>query len=127
MPLVTPKRIHHLARYSGVLGLLAFLGYRFTPYSDYFLSLVGPPIFVTYWLRVKGTVVTHFIPNEPLFNDYLFLLPLTVLYFGYIGFQLKNILNERGKFRSLLLLVFTVFLIYVHRAAFQELRLYTAS
>ncbi len=125
MPIVNSKRIKHLARYFGILGFLFLLGYGYTDYSYYFLILLGPAFFLTYWLRTFEPlkIVTSFIPNEPLYNN-LLILSSTLIYFGLIGFQLKNILNERGKIRLVILLIFFGFLFYIHQTSFRELSLY---
>jgi len=123
MSLFHPKRIKHLARHFGILGFLILLGYGYTPYSYYFLILLGPAFFLAYWLRTYGAAVTSYIPHEPLYNNLLILFT-TLVYFGLLGFQLKSILNERGKIRLLLLLVLFGFLFYIHRMSFQELSLY---
>lgn len=124
MPLITPKRIKHLARYFGILGILCLLGYWYTDYAYSFLVFLGPPFFLVYGLRTQAGVVTNLMPNEPLFNNFLLLLPATVIYFGLLGFQLKNIFNERGFIRKIVFLAFLAFLIYIHTMAFRELSLY---
>ena len=123
MPIVSHKKIQHLSRYFGILGFLCLLGYGYTAYSYYFLALIGPSFFITYWLRIHAGFLASIIPNEPLYNNILILVG-TLLYFGLVGFQIKNILNERGKIRLLVLAIFLGFLVYIHRLAFQELSLY---
>ena len=123
MTTVTQKGIKHLARYFGVLALLILFGYRYTD-SFYFMALLGPPYFLCYWLRVHGQFVTHWLPNEPFYNNFLLILPVTLIYFGLIGFQLKNLINERGKIRFLSTLALLAFLLYVHFLAFKELSLF---
>ena len=124
MTIVTAKRIKHFSRYFGVLGLIAFVGYWFTPYSYYFLPVLSPSFFLVYFLRHYGGTVTALLPNTPIFNKIFLLFPVTVLYFGLVGFHLKNILNERGKLRWIIMLAFLGFLGYMHFLAFQELGLY---
>lgn len=125
MPIFHPKKIKHLARYFGVLGVLILVGYFYSSFSNYFLIILGPAFFLAYWLRTFGpvTMITSFIPNEPLYNNLLIIFT-TIVYFGLLGFQLKNILNERGKIRLVILLVFFGFLFHIHRLAFKELSLY---
>jgi len=123
MPIVSHKRIKHLSRYFGMIGFLCLLGYAYSPFSHLFLILIAPAFFITYWFREYGVFLSSIIPNEPLFNNLLILF-WTLIYFGLAGFQLKNILNERGKIRFLVLVAFLGFLAYIHYAAFQELNLY---
>ena len=124
MPIVTPKRIKHLSRYFGVLGLLCFVGYWYTAFSYYFLAVLGPSFYLVYFLRQYGGTIVNIIPNNATFNKIFLLFPVTILYFGLVGTHIKNILNERGKFRVLVLLAFLGFLGYMHHFAFQALNLY---
>lgn len=125
MPIVTSKKIKHLSRYFGILGFLCLLGYAYTPFSRLFLMTIGPAFYITYWFRQYAGFLSSIIPNEPVFNN-LLLLFWTLIYFGLMGFQLKNILNEKGKMRFLILVAFFGFLIYIHYSAFKELDLYLA-
>lgn len=120
---VHPKRIKHLARYFGVVGFFCLAGYGFTDYSYYFLSVLAPSFFLVYWLRTYGAALTSILPHEPLYNN-LLLVFAALIYFGLVGFQLKNILNERGKIRLIILAAFLGFLFYIHRLSFSELSLY---
>ncbi len=119
-----PKRVKHLSRYVGILGVLFFLGYWYTDYSYQFLPTLAPSFFIVFFLRRYGAVVLNFLPNEAVINKFALLLPISIAYFGVIGYHVKNILNERGKIRVLILLAFFGFLGYVHYLAFQELDLY---
>lgn len=123
MTIISPKKIKHFSRYFGIIGFLCLVGYAYTSFSHLFLILVAPVFFITYWFRVYTGFLSSLIPNAPFFNN-LLLLFWTEIYFGLVGFQLKNILNERGKIRFLVLVAFVGFLIYIHYAAFQELNLY---
>ena len=119
-----PKRIKHLSRYVGILGLLFFLGYWYTDYSYNFLPILAPCFFLVYFLRHYGAAIMNFLPNEVVINKFALLLPLAIVYFSVIGFHIKNILNERGKLRVLILFAFIGFLGYIHYLAFQELNHY---
>ena len=122
--IITPRRIKHLARYFGVLGTLCFAGYFYTDYSYYFLATLGPSFFLVYFLRHYAAHLLNFLPNQAVFDKIFLLFPFTVIYFGLVGFHIKNILNERGKIRLIVLLAFLGFLTYIHRLAFRELNLY---
>ena len=117
-------RIQHLARYFGGLSLLCLFGYAFTPLSHLFLFFVAPALFLTSFLRTYGGFLVGVIPDQPFFNNLFLLFPLTFIYFGLVGFQLKNILNESGKIRVVVLILFAAFLIYIHLFTFNELSLY---
>ena len=107
MSIVSPKRVYHLARYFGVLAILCILAYQFTGLSYWLLTLMGPPLYLTYLLRVYLKFLSQMIPNEPFFNNLVLFFPLVFIYFGLIGFQIKNILNERGKIWTLVLQIRT--------------------
>jgi len=125
MAIVSAHRIHHLARYFGVLALLTFSGYQFLPdLSYFFLPLLGPPLYLTALLRGRLGFLEAAIPNNYFVNTFLLFFPLTVVYFGLIGFQIKNIINERGRLGLVMLIVFLAFLGYIHFLAFRELSLY---
>ena len=124
MTLVTPKRIRHLSRYFGMLGLLCFAGYWYTPYSYHFLPVLSPSFFLVYLFRHYAGPLVSILPNDATFNKIFLLLPMTILYFGLVGFHIKNICNERGKLRWIILIAFLGFLGYMHYLAFQELGLY---
>ena len=118
------KKIQHLARYFGLLGLICLIGYGIPLFSYFFLIPLGPPIFLSVWLRTHIHLLGNLIPNEPFFNNLFLLFPVTIVYFGFTGFQLKNIVNETGRMRLFILIVFIGFLIYIHYLAFQEVSLY---
>ena len=119
------KKIHHLARYFGVAAIICFIGYHMG-LARFFLIFLGPPFYLTYLLRVRAGFLVQVIPNQPLFNNLFLFLPMTFIYFGLVGFQIKNILNETGKLRILILVAFLVFLCYIHFIAFHEISLYLA-
>ena len=124
MPIISHKRIKHLARYFGIIGFVCLVAYSFTQFGDYFLPLLSPPIFLSYWLRIYGHIVISFIPNEPLSNNLFLILPITIIYFGLVGFEIKNIINEKGKIRLLIAAAFIAFLVYIHYLSYKEIRLY---
>ncbi len=121
---VSAKRVHHMARYFGILALVCLFGYSFLGLAYPMLLFLGPSLFLTYLLRTQVNFLFGWIPNIPLFNQLLFFYPLTIIYFGLVGFQLKNIINERGKIRIVILIIFVGFLVYIHSTAFKEIALY---
>lgn len=124
MDVGSAKRVHHLARYFGMLAFLCLFGYSFLGLAYPLLVLLGPPLFLTYLLRAHVGFLVGWIPNLPIVNQLFLFFPLTIIYFGLVGFQLKNIINERGKIRVVVLAVFVLFLIYIHSLAFKEISLY---
>lgn len=124
MAIVSAHRIHHLARYLGILALVVFVGYQFLGLSYLFLPFVGPPLYLVALLRGRLHFFEAVIPNNFFVNTFLLFFPLTVIYFGLMGFQIKNIINERGRLGLVMLVVFLAFLAYIHFLAFRELSLY---
>lgn len=124
--IVTANQIKHLARYFGILGLFCFLGYFYTGFSHPLLTLLGPSFFLAYGLRTHAAFVTDLIPDTAFFNSFFLVFPVTIVYFGFAGFWLKNIINEKGRIRIFVMAVFFAFLIYIHYLAFQEISLYWA-
>ena len=118
------KKIHHLIRYFLLLGLLAFIAFNLKWNYDFVLVVMGPPIYVAYGLKKVMMDYVWKIPASAVINSYAFLLPITLVYFGLIGFQFKQLWNERGTIRTFSLLAFIAFLVYIHFAAWHKLTLF---
>jgi hypothetical protein len=124
MAKLAKPRVQHLARYFGILAILCLAGYSLTPLSYPFLFFLAPAYFLTYLLRTHGGFLVGLLPNEPVFNNFFLFVPLTIIYFGLVGFQLKNLLNERGFIRIIVLIIFVGFLFCIHAFTFKEVSLY---
>jgi hypothetical protein len=120
------KKIHHLIRYFIVFATITFIGYIKQLNDDIFLFLIGPPLYIAHTLKslISENIVS--LPNTDVVNDFFFLLPVCLIYFGFIGFQLKQLWNERGKIRFVILLSFIIFIVYVHMSAAKALAIYLA-
>ncbi|HLD50376.1 MAG TPA: hypothetical protein VJC08_04185 [bacterium] len=117
---ISLKKIHHLIRYFVVIGFVVFTGYIKHWQEDVFLILIGPVLYLAYTVK-EGVVSLISLPEwEPL-NFYGFLLPVCVLYFGLLGFQLKQLWNERGKIRFLSLFALLTFVAYIHYTSWKSL------
>ena len=117
------KKIHHLIRYFLVFAAVIFIGYIKELQDDIFLLLIGPPLYIAHTLKsLINSIIT--LPNTETVNNYFFLLPVCLLYFGFIGFQLKQLWNERGKVRFVILFSFIGFIVYVHLTAAKSLAVY---
>jgi len=121
---ISHKRIPHLSRHFGFLAFTCLILYAFSGLSFQILTFLGPPLFFVAWLRVHGGFLVSIVPNDYFYNNAFLVVPATFIYFGLVGFELKNILNERGRYRIVLLVAFLVFLAYLHNATFQEISLY---
>ena len=119
-------KVHHLIRYFIILGLIVFVGFIKHLQPQGFLFLVGPCLFLAY--AIKGFVDHNLtaLPSSGMVQFFFFLLPLTLIYYGFIGFQLKQLWNERGKLRIAILCVFILFIVYVHITSFKTLSAYLA-
>ena len=118
-------QIHHLIRYFFLLGVLFFVAYVKRWSDDLSLILMGPPLYLTQALK---TFVSSFVgfPSSQTFIYYVFLLPVTMMYFGFIGFQIKQLWNEKGPIRFISLFALVGFLIYVHYLTWTNLSHYFA-
>ncbi len=114
------KKIHHLIRYFIIIGLIVFFGYIKHWHDDVFLILIGPVLYLTYTVK-KGILSVISLPESEILNFYGLLLPFCVLYFGLIGFQLKQLWNERGKIRFLSLFALIAFIAYLHYTSWKNL------
>ena len=119
-------KIHHLIRYFFILGVLTFVGYAKSWYDDAFLALIGPSLYLAYGFKnfLSGYLP---LPSSYALNYYVFLLPLTLIYFSFLGFQLKQLWNERGKIKFVSLFALIVFVVYVHFAAWKYMNSFLAS
>src|SRR5205823_3724054 len=64
------------------------------------------------------------LPDSENLNYYGFLMPFCILYFGLLGFQLKQLWNERGKVRFLSLFALIAFVSYIHYISWKNLSNY---
>ena len=117
------KKIHHLIRYFVLLGIIVFVGYLKHWQDDLFLILVGPALYIAYTFKEAVSSLVS-IPRSEAIQYFGFLMPLCLLYFGLLGFQLKQLWNERGKVRFLSLFALISFVIYIHYAAWGNLSTY---
>lgn len=99
------------------------MSYKIFP-SLFLLAFLGPPFFLVYGLRIHVGLMVNWIPNTPFFNDFFLFFPATIIYFGLVGFQIKNFLNEKGFIRLLGLAALLAFVIYIHMASLKEIALY---
>lgn len=118
------KKIPHLIRYFFFLGVITFVGYIKDFQQDIFLALSAPCIYVAHSLYTLITTKVISLPNTQSVKYFGFLMPVCLIYFCFIGFQLKQLWNERGIIRWIILIVFVGFLLYVHFIAYQKLSEY---
>ena len=120
----TFSKIHHLIRYFLVLGILGFIGYIRQINDAIFFHIIGPPLYIAYSFKSFVQKSVYSVPNTEVINTYVFLLPVCLIYFGFIGFQMKQLWNERGKIRLLIMAAFIGFLIYIHHFSAKSLGIY---
>jgi len=77
----------------------------------FFLAVMAPVLSfaqrIESWLPFANS-------STPIQNELIFVLPLTLLYFGLIGYWLRQILREEGFLKYFLLLCFVAFLVIIH-------------
>lgn len=118
---IFPKRIHHLIRYFIPIGLVAFVIYWMSGAAKFSLILIGPSLYLAYWSKHGIESLVGELPSSEHFNDLAFVFPIALVYFGLIGFQLKQLWNERGLVRTVSLFALVVFLIYIHFRSWHQL------
>lgn len=118
-------QIHHLIRYFFVLGVISFVAYVKRWSDAVSLFIMGPPLYLSHGLKkiLKDYVN---LPDTQTINYYAFLLPITVIYFSLMGFQLKQLWNETGKIRFISLFALIAFIAYIHYKAWGNLSAYFA-
>lgn len=114
-------KIHHLIRYFLVLAVVALMGFVNHWQEDVFLFLVGPAIYLC--VPIKNQIESFIgpVPFSSAVNHYGFLLPVLLIYFGLIGFQLKQLWNEQGLIKFVSLSALIAFLIFVHYKSWTNL------
>lgn len=113
-------QIHHLIRYFFILGILAFVAYFKRWNDELALIPMGPPLYLTEALESFISPMVGF-PRTQTFIYYAFLLPLTILYYSLIGFQIKQLWNERGPIKIISLVALIAFIGYIHYTAWKNL------
>ena len=113
-------QIHHLIRYFFILGILAFVAFIKKWSDDLALIPMGPPIYLTDLTeRLISPAVG--LPRTQNFIYYVFLLPITLFYFSLLGFQIKQLWNERGIIKYVSLVALLGFVFYIHLMAWKSL------
>jgi len=115
-------RFHHLVRYFVVFGIISFTGYVMEWVEKLFLLLCGPSLFVAYQVKAFVTKYLPQIPNTPTTDHYAFLMPIVVIYYGVMGFLIKQLWNEKGLMRTVSLLCFVGFIGYIHLTTWKYLK-----
>ena len=118
-------QIHHLIRYFLILGIVAFVGYANHWQDDVFLFLIGPTLYLCAPLKKIIETVFGPIAYSSSINLFGFVMPVVLVYFGLIGFQLKQLWNEQGFIRLLSLLALIGFLIFIHYRSWVSLSGYS--
>ncbi len=121
------RQVRHLTRYFFLLGGLAFyLHYRNTA-PNVSLILMAPPIYLASLLKTYAGPLFKSLPQTQNMTDFGYLLPVTLIYFGLIGFLFKQLWNERGPVRTLTMIILAGFLGFIHFMAWQMLSGYLST
>ncbi len=112
-----------------ILGVLVYAAYLFTEGAPWFYTIIGPPLYAAYHIKaflesyVSLTPLLEFMSAEAI-NDYVFLAPVTLIYFGLMGFILKNLQLERGGIKIISIMAFVLFIGFVHFVAWKAILAY---
>ena len=113
-------KIHHLTRYFLLLAILVFVAFIRRWNEAIALVFIGPVLYLASGL--KKFMGSYFpVPSSAAFHHYALLLPLTLLYYGLIAFQLKQLWNERGVVKIATLAALLGFLVYIHFTTWKHL------
>lgn len=104
-----------------LLGILGFLIYLFSGKANFSFVLLGPPIYIAYTLK---SFLSFLKGDSPLINDFVFILPVTVLYYWGISFFIERLQNEKGWIKTISLTATVLFLVFVHYLAWNNLSAY---
>ena len=106
-----------------LLGLAIFAAHYFSIAESYLLILSGPAIYLASFIK---QILIKFVelPKDQNSLELIFLLPIHILYFGLIGFLLKQIFSEKGLIKILTLLILIGFLGFIHVVSWKSLNLY---
>ena len=119
-------KIHHLIRYFVVLGLIASIGYANHWQDKIFLLLVGPILYLSAPLQNLIEKFVGPMNHSIVVNLYGIVMPITILYYGIIGFQLKQLWNEQGFVRLMSMFAMIGFILFVHYLSWTHLNGYFA-
>ncbi len=115
------KKIPHLIRYFFFVGVITFVGYIKDVQQEIFLALCAPCIFIAHAIYAFVGSQLSTLPNTETVKYFFFLLPVCLIYYSLMGFQLKQLWNERGLIRWVILVVFVSFALYIHFISYQKL------
>lgn len=106
-----------------LFGLGVFAAHYFNMAASFLLILSGPAIYLATFF---GQFLLKFIelPKDQNTLELVLLLPLHIVYFGLIGFLLKQISTEKGAIRILTFLIVVGFLGFIHFVSWNSLNLY---
>src|SRR5262245_22943108 len=114
------QKVHHLIRYFLLIGGLTFTGYLSGWHDEIFLVFIGPPLYVAYGLNDLVNNVLH-LPSTYAITKIVFLAPISLRYYGLLGYQLKQLWNEHGIIRTVSLFALIAFILYIHHWAWHNL------
>lgn len=118
-----------------ILGILAFVAYVTTEAMLLSLILMGPPLYAAGFLKKALSPFLFSLlgadrSQESYWLDwqlnFFFVLPVTLLYFGIAGFQLNQLIRDKGWFHRLTFLALLGFLGFLHYIAWNDLEKYYA-
>nr|MBP9865391.1 hypothetical protein [Candidatus Omnitrophota bacterium] len=110
-----------IIRYFFAAGILSYAAYLYTNGHLFFMVLLGPPIHLASFVvsGIESALGLH-IGNL----DLTALLPATMIYFCFMGFLIKQLLQEKPVHRILTLTGLLGFLVYIHFLSWRDLSSY---
>ena len=123
------KRSYRAFHFFLFLGVIAFALYQVKGVEILSLMLIGPSIYLAYF--IKKLLITYLgfgpvlqtLPADTL-NNFFFLMPVTIAYFGLIGFQITQLQKEHGWIRHISVIALVVFIGFIHYKTWGNLTAY---
>ena len=115
-------RIHHAVRYFLLIAIAALTAYWYKAADEICMAILGPCFYLASLL--KNLILQTGIISSGSVNPWLLLVPITLFYFGFLGFLFKELWNERGPIRMISIFGLAGFLAFVHFKAWDNLMAY---
>ncbi len=124
-------KAYHLIRYFLLIGIAAFVWYEFDGAQTFSFILMGPSIYLAHSLKMllSSFGIMMFLEAIPtsILNDYVLLLPVTLVYFFSLGFLAKQLKKEQGWIRYFSMIALICFVVFIHARAWSYLSDYLAT
>lgn len=121
--LIIDRRLPFIGRFIALLGVAAFILYWMDINTTATLILSGPPIYLAYFAKdLIGPSIAG--ADSQTVKEFGFVLPATLLYYGCLGFLMRQLLNERGILKIITIIALAGFVVFIHFMTWNKLNAY---